>query len=28
MTFIALYRLECRGLLTCPVIGVAAEDWT
>ncbi|MEU4672232.1 glucose-6-phosphate dehydrogenase, partial [Amycolatopsis sp. NPDC023774] len=28
MTFRSLYRLEARGLLTCPVVGVAAEDWT
>ncbi len=28
MTFRSLYRLEKRGLLTCPVIGVAADDWT
>jgi glucose-6-phosphate 1-dehydrogenase len=28
MTFRSLYRLEERGLLECPVIGVAAEDWT
>ena len=28
MTLRALYRLEARGLLDCPVIGVAAEDWT
>jgi glucose-6-phosphate 1-dehydrogenase len=28
MTFQALYRLEQRGLLECPVIGVAADDWT
>ncbi|MBV9818726.1 MAG: glucose-6-phosphate dehydrogenase [Solirubrobacterales bacterium] len=28
MTFQALYRLERRGLLDCPVIGVALEDWT
>jgi glucose-6-phosphate 1-dehydrogenase len=26
MTFRALYRLERRGLLNCPIIGVAAED--
>src|SRR5437588_3655974 len=26
MTFHSLYRLEQRGLLTCPVIGVAVED--
>ncbi len=28
MTLRSLYRLEVRGLLDCPVIGVAAEDWT
>ncbi len=28
MTFHSLYRLERRGLLTCPVLGVAADDWT
>ena len=28
MTFVSLYRLEERGLLTCPIIGVAAESWT
>ena len=28
MTFRALYRLEARGLLDVPVIGVALEDWT
>lgn len=28
MTFRSLYRLERRGLLTCPVVGVAADDWT
>ena len=28
MTFQALYRLECRGLLNLPVIGVAVDDWT
>jgi glucose-6-phosphate 1-dehydrogenase len=27
-TLPALYRLERRGLLECPVIGVAADDWT
>ena len=26
MTFRSLYRLEQRGLLTCPVVGVAADD--
>ena len=28
MTLRSLYRLERRGLLTCPVLGVAADDWT
>src|SRR4051812_10778682 len=28
MTFRSLYRLERRGLLDCPIIGVATEDWT
>ena len=28
MTFHSLYRLECRGLLTCPIVGVAVDDWT
>ncbi|GAB7007036.1 glucose-6-phosphate dehydrogenase [Nocardioides sp. AN3] len=28
MTFRSLYRLEKRGLLTCPIVGVAADDWT
>jgi glucose-6-phosphate 1-dehydrogenase len=28
MTFRSLYRLERRGLLDCPVIGVAADDWS
>ncbi|HYN75295.1 MAG TPA: glucose-6-phosphate dehydrogenase [Candidatus Limnocylindria bacterium] len=27
MTFRSLYRLERRGLLDCPVVGVAFEDW-
>jgi glucose-6-phosphate 1-dehydrogenase len=27
MTFRALYRLEARGLLRVPVIGVAVDDW-
>ena len=26
MTFQALYRLEHRGLLQCPIVGVASED--
>jgi glucose-6-phosphate 1-dehydrogenase len=28
MTFRSLYRLEKRGLLQCPVVGVAVDDWT
>lgn len=28
MTFRSLYRLEKRELLTCPVVGVAVDDWT
>jgi glucose-6-phosphate 1-dehydrogenase len=28
MTLRSLYRLESRGLLTCPVIGVAVDDWS
>jgi glucose-6-phosphate 1-dehydrogenase len=28
MTFHSLYRLEARGLLDCPIVGVAFEDWT
>ena len=28
MTFHSLYRLEARGLLKCPVVGVAFDDWT
>jgi glucose-6-phosphate 1-dehydrogenase len=28
MTFQALYRLQQRGLLDCPVVGVAFADWT
>ncbi len=28
MTFRSLYRLEQRGLLSCPVIGAAVDDWT
>ena len=27
MTFHSLYRLEARGLLDCPIIGVAVDDW-
>ena len=28
MTFRSLYRLERRGLLDCPVVGVAVDDWS
>jgi glucose-6-phosphate 1-dehydrogenase len=28
MTFHSLYRLEARGLLSCPILGVAVNDWT
>jgi glucose-6-phosphate 1-dehydrogenase len=28
MTFLSLYRLEERGLLDCPIVGVAVDDWT
>ncbi len=28
MTFRSLYRLEARELLSCPIIGVAVDDWT
>src|SRR5689334_11284582 len=28
MTYRSLYRLERRGLLDCPIVGVAADDWT
>jgi glucose-6-phosphate 1-dehydrogenase len=28
MTFHSLYRLEQRGLLECPIVGVAVNDWT
>ena len=27
MTFRSLYRLEARGLLECPIVGVAVDDW-
>lgn len=27
MTFHSLYRLELRGLLDCPIVGVAVDDW-
>ena len=28
MTYRALYRLEARGLLECPVVGIAFDPWT
>jgi glucose-6-phosphate 1-dehydrogenase len=28
MTFRSLYRLERRGLLHCPIVGVASSDWS
>jgi glucose-6-phosphate 1-dehydrogenase len=28
MTFRSLYRLERRGLLDCPIVGVAVDNWT
>src|SRR5215470_8298462 len=28
MTFQALYRLEKRSLLNCPIVGVAADHWS
>src|SRR5690349_19398633 len=28
MTLRSLYRLERRELLTCPIVGVAVDDWT
>jgi len=28
MTFRSLYRLEHRGLLDCPIVGVAVDDWS
>ena len=28
MTFRSLYRLERRGLLGCPIVGVASRNWT
>jgi glucose-6-phosphate 1-dehydrogenase len=28
MTFMSLYRLERRGLIDCPIVGVAVDDWT
>jgi glucose-6-phosphate 1-dehydrogenase len=27
MTYRSLYRLEARGLLDCPIVGVAFDDW-
>src|SRR5262245_2627385 len=27
MTFRSLYRLDARGLLDCPIVGVAVDDW-
>jgi glucose-6-phosphate 1-dehydrogenase len=28
MTFRSLYRLERRGMLDCPIVGVALDDWS
>jgi len=28
MTFHSLYKLEERGLLSCPIVGVAVDDWS
>ncbi len=28
MTYRSLYRLEARGILDCPIVGVAFDDWT
>src|SRR5215813_9668670 len=28
MTFRALYRLEARGKLDCPIVGVAIDEWS
>jgi len=28
MTFRSLYRLESRGLIDCPIVGVAGNDWS
>jgi glucose-6-phosphate 1-dehydrogenase len=28
MTFRSLYRLDQRGLLDCPIVGVAVDDWS
>ena len=27
-TYRSLYRLERRGMLDCPIVGVAVDDWT
>jgi glucose-6-phosphate 1-dehydrogenase len=27
MTFRALYRMQCAGMLDCPIVGVALDDW-
>jgi glucose-6-phosphate 1-dehydrogenase len=28
MTFRALYRLEARGMIDCPIVGVAIDEWS
>ena len=28
MTFNSLYRPKARGLLDCPIVGVAFDDWS
>ena len=28
MTFRSLYRLDAQGLIDCPIVGVAVDDWT
>jgi glucose-6-phosphate 1-dehydrogenase len=28
MRFHSVYRLEKRGLLSCPIVGVAVSDWS
>jgi glucose-6-phosphate 1-dehydrogenase len=28
MTFHSLYKLEARGLIDCPIVGVAVDDWS
>ena len=28
MTFRSLYRMERRGMLDCPIVGVALDDWS